>query len=46
MRVALKTVNDRLANLGYTSQPEKGDDYFYFSGGKGSGLDGDVKGPW
>ena len=45
MRVALKTVNDRLANLGYTSQPEKGDDYFYFSGGKGSGLDGDVKGP-
>ena len=41
MLVTLKPVNDRLANLGYTSQPEKDDGYSYFSGGKGGGLDGD-----
>jgi hypothetical protein len=34
MRVTLKTVNDRLAELGYDARLEKGDGYFYFSGGE------------
>jgi hypothetical protein len=44
MRVTLKTVNDRLAELGYNARLEKGDGYFYFSGGEAADwLDCTVK---
>jgi hypothetical protein len=46
MRVTLKTVNDRLAELGYDARLEKGDGYFYFSGGEAMDwLDQTVKVP-
>jgi hypothetical protein len=46
MRVTLKTVNDRLAELGYDARLEKGDGYFYFSGGEAMDwLDRTVKVP-
>jgi hypothetical protein len=45
MRVTLKTVNDRLAELG-DAHLEKGDGYFYFSGGEATDwLDRTVKVP-
>ena len=34
MRVTLKSVNDRLGELGLSALLEKGDGYFYFSGGE------------
>jgi hypothetical protein len=34
MRITLKSVNDRLAELGVGARLEKGDGYFYFSGGE------------
>jgi len=46
MRVTLKTVNDRLAELGIDARLEKGDGYFYFSGGETTDwLDRTVKVP-
>ena len=36
MRITLKSVNHRLAELGADARLEKGDGYFYFSGGKAS----------
>jgi hypothetical protein len=30
----MKSVNDRLAELGHDARVEKGDGYFYFSGGE------------
>jgi hypothetical protein len=46
MRVTLKSVNDRLAELGHTALLEKGDGYFYFSGGEATDwLDRTVKVP-
>ena len=34
MRITLKSVHDRLAVLGIDARLEKGDGYFYFSGGE------------
>jgi hypothetical protein len=46
MRVTLKSINDRLAELGHKARLEKGDGYFYFSGGEaGDWLDRTVKVP-
>jgi hypothetical protein len=44
MRVTLKTVNDHLTELAIDARLEKGDGYFYFSGGEASDwLDRTVK---
>jgi hypothetical protein len=44
MRITLKSVNDRLADLGHSAQLEKGDGYFYLLGGEASDwLDRTVK---
>jgi hypothetical protein len=44
MRVTLKSVNDRLGELGIKATLEKGDGYFYFSGGEATDwLDRTVK---
>ena len=46
MRVTLKSINDRLAELGHKASLEKGDGYFYFSGGEATDwLDRTVKVP-
>jgi hypothetical protein len=46
MRVTLKSVNDRLADLEHDVRLEKGDGYFYFSGGEATDwLDRTVKVP-
>lgn len=46
MRVTLKSVDDRLAELGHNTHLEKGDGYFYFSGGEATDwLDRTVKVP-
>jgi len=46
MRVTLKSVNDRLGELGHSALLEKGDCYFYFSGGEATDwLDRTVKVP-
>jgi hypothetical protein len=46
MRITLKSVNDRLADLGHSAQMEKGDGYFYFSGADATDwLDRTVKVP-
>jgi len=46
MRITVKTVNDRLAELGADARLEKGDGYFYFSGGEATDwLDRTVKVP-
>ena len=46
MRVTLKSVNDRLAELGIDARLEKGDGYFYFSGGEATDwLDRTVRMP-
>ena len=46
MRVTLKSINDRLAELGHKARLEKGDGHFYFSGGEASDwLDRTVKVP-
>lgn len=34
MRVTLKSINNRLVELGHKAGLEKGDGYFYFSGGE------------
>ncbi len=34
MRITLKSVNDRLGELDIDAHLEKGDSYFYFSGGE------------
>jgi len=34
MRVTLKSINDRLSELGHKASLDKGDGYFYFSGGE------------
>jgi hypothetical protein len=44
MRVTLKSVNDRLTELGHDARLDKGDGYFYFSGGEATDwLDCTVK---
>src|SRR5579862_7956907 len=46
MRVTLKSISDRLAELGHKADFEKGDGYFYFSGGEANDwLDRTVKVP-
>jgi hypothetical protein len=46
MRVPLKSINSRLSELGIDATLEKGDGYFYFSGGEATGwLDRTVKVP-
>jgi hypothetical protein len=46
MRVTLKFINDRLAELGIDARLEKGDGYFFFSGGEATDwLDRTVKVP-
>ncbi len=46
MRVTLKSINDRLAELGHKASLEKGDGYFYFSGSEATDwLDRTVKVP-
>jgi hypothetical protein len=46
MRVTLKSINDRLAELGHKALLEKGDGYFYFSGAEiGDWLDRTIKVP-
>ena len=46
MRVTLKSISDRLAELGHKASLEKGDGYFYFSGGEATDwLDRTVKVP-
>lgn len=46
MRVTLKSVNDRLTELGHDARVEKGDGYFYFTGGGAAEwLDQTVKVP-
>ncbi len=46
MRVTLKSINDRLAELGHKASLEKGDGYFFFSGGEAADwLDWTVKVP-
>jgi hypothetical protein len=46
MRVTLKSVNDRLTELGHDARLNKGDGYFYFSGGEATDwLDRTVKVP-
>ena len=46
MRVTLKSINDHLAELEHTARLEKGDGYFYFSGGEASDwLDRTMKVP-
>jgi hypothetical protein len=34
MRLTLKAINEELAKRGYSARLEKGDGYFYFSGGE------------
>jgi hypothetical protein len=44
VRVTLKSINDRLAELGHDAHVEKGDGYLCFSGGEaGDWLDRTVK---
>jgi hypothetical protein len=46
MRVTLKSVNDRLAELGHKARLQKGDGYYDLSGGEASDwLDRTVKVP-
>ena len=46
MRVTLKSINDRLAELGHKASLEKGASYFYLSGGEATDwLDRTVKVP-
>jgi hypothetical protein len=46
MRLPLKSINGRLAELGTKARLERGDGYFYFSGGEAADwLDRTVKVP-
>jgi hypothetical protein len=46
MRVTLKSINDRLTELDIEARLEKGDGYFYFSGGEATDwLDRTIKVP-
>lgn len=46
MRVTLQSINERLTELGHKATIEKGDGYFYFSGGEATDwLDRTVRVP-